>query len=118
MKRVRYQLSEEQLKKLKLSDEEISALKQKGQKTMFENILNSGVRSVYKNGIGGKLQRTFGRVLDKLDSDGEGCLNLEEAEFEFVQEVICSENSRFDVGTTRLVLMYEKALKEAEQLPS
>lgn len=105
------------LSKIRLNEVEKSDFENKKNfeqhKILFESILHTGISSRYQNGIGGYKQRAFGRILEKLDETLTEFIDIQDAEYDFLKEIIDDEQSRFASQNTRIIMQYRKALDEA-----
>lgn len=99
------------IEELKLDEDATELFLKDNQKTVFENMLHQGINSRFSTGIGGKTQRTFGRILDKLDKTETDYLELEDSEFNFLKDLFNNEATKFASQNTRLINRYRDALK-------
>lgn len=111
MKTISYKLD---IEKLKLNEQETRFLTDVGEKVFFENTLNQGLSNKYPSGMPIAKQKIYSRLLDKLDSDCTGTLEIEEAEFDLIKEVMTSEDAKFHPGQTRLISQYLQAIEAAK----
>lgn len=98
-----------------LTPEQIAESGKDKQKKLFEEILNQGLHSRYQTGIGGRMQRDFSHILNELDTTEKDYLELEESWFDLIKEILTSESARFLPGQTRLIMLYDTNIKEAEE---
>jgi len=98
---------------LKMNPDEQKFIEAAGLKIVFENILNNAFQVRYPQGIGGSVQRTYGRILTKLDVQEYDQVNLEEGEFDLLKNLFTHEGARFHPSQTRLILKY---IQEIEKL--
>jgi len=89
-----------------MNPDEQKFIEQAGFTLVFENIINAAFQVRYPQGIGGSVQRTYGRILNKLDTQEHDQLNLEESEFDLLKDLFMHEGARFHPSQTRLILKY------------
>lgn len=93
---------------LKMIPEEAKFIVDNGFNAVFENVVNHAIHTRYPQGIGGRTQRTFARILNKLDATKNDLLQLEEDEFELLKNLFTHEDAKFPATQTRLIDAYVK----------
>jgi|SRR6185369_5791957 len=86
------------------------------QKVTFDRYLETGLAAIYPHGLDNKTRREHARILDKLDNATEGTIQLEESEFDLVNEAFNSDKAKFDPKQTRIVALYIKAVESAQKI--
>lgn len=112
MKKFTYTLN---LDLLRLNEKEKVFIAESGEKSILENILNQGLAGKYPSGMSTDKRRIYGRLLEKMDADTSGTLEIEEAEFDLIKEAIASDEARFLPEQTRLISQYLKAIDMAKE---
>lgn len=111
MRLFKYELD---LDKLGLTEDEEK--KKVNHKDTFDRYLQAGLNVVYGQGLDNKTSRVHFRIQQKLDASTDGTIQLEETEFDLVNEGFNSEKARFDAKQTRLVSQYRQAIEGAQKL--
>jgi hypothetical protein len=93
---------------LKMIPEEAKFIAENGFNGVFENVVNHAIHTRYPQGIGGRTQRTFARILNKLDATKDNLLQLEEDEFELLKNLFTHDEAKFPATQTRLIDAYVK----------
>lgn len=112
MKKVRYVAN---LGALKVNAQEVALLEKDRQKSLFENMLNQGLKVRYGM-IGGSKARSLNRLLEQLDFTEDEYLVCETSEYELLKEAFCGEEAKFEPAQTRLIAQYIHFIETAEDL--
>lgn len=98
---------------LRLSQEELQNFTLEGQKSLFENNLTSAMASKYPQ-IDSRTRKSHARILAALDSATTEEIEVEEAEYELLKSVFCSDDAKFHPGHTRVITQYVTAIENAK----
>lgn len=112
MKKVRYVAN---LASLKVGAQEIALLEKDHQKSLFENMLNQGLKLRWGL-IGGSKARSLNRLLAQLDMTSDEFLVCETSEYELLKDAFCSEEAKFEPAQTRLISQYINFIENAEDV--
>lgn len=93
------------IEELKLNESERKLVESSGINFVFESVLGQALQMRYKDGVNGLIQRTYGRILSKLDKS-QGTLSLEQAEFDLIKDILTHESVKFHPSQTRLITKY------------
>jgi len=108
-------------KKLKLSVQEEKDFERDNyehHKFVLEQTLYQGLSSKYREGLPKSKERIFTRILDALDRTTAEFVEIENAEFDLLNEILNSEESKFPAQNSRLIRQYRDMLDEAEKKAS
>lgn len=111
MKRFKYTAD---VTKLRLNEKEQEFFAMDGQKQVFENMCNQAIKARFQNGIGGVKQRSYGRILEKMDKSTSDYILLEDTEFDLLREIFADEAARFEPQQTRIVNEYLNNIENAK----
>lgn len=89
-----------------VGDDNLKFFKEDNGKKVFESFLVQAITTRFKDGLGGKKQRIYGRILAKLDEAETDSIKLESDEYEFIKDMFIDESARFQAGQTRVVMQY------------
>lgn len=102
------------LTKLKLTEADRELFQKDNQRTVFENVLNQALQMKSPNGLPTKEGRILSRICDKLDRAEEGKLELEEAEFDLIEDAFFNDKAQFQPAQYRLISQYQLAIEKAK----
>ena len=101
------------LNALNISKPEITALKERGFKRLFEEFFTAGLGGKYGERMSGTVERAMNRLLDKLDAASGNVLELDATEFELLKDAFCNEQYSFEPRHQRLKRQYVRAISNA-----
>lgn len=79
---------------------------------LFLGYLNGASRSAYKDGLGNNLMRRLFNIANKIEKSTDGTIELEDSEFDFVEEVF--ERAKFDPSVNKMVMQTYTAIENTK----